>query len=59
MSQPDDVASIAQAMQAALAESPAERTRRHERGVARAREFTWQRSAQALLAVYRQLLTRP
>ncbi|TBO27894.1 glycosyltransferase family 1 protein [Aquabacterium lacunae] len=55
---PDDVAALAQAMALALNEAPAARQQRIQRGIERAQQFTWQRSAQALLGEMRRLLAR-
>lgn len=59
MCDPADVPSIARAMQHALSEPHAAMRERQRRGIERARQFTWQRSAESLLQVYRRLLARP
>ena len=52
---PDDAASIAEGMRAALTDS-ALRERLIRAGLARAREFTWRRTAAIALGVYRSVL---
>lgn len=51
---PDDPAELADVLRAS-AEPDVERDARVERGLARAREFTWARTAQQTLEVYRQV----
>lgn len=53
-----DVTSIAHAMESALKEPPASRQQRHVDGMARARGFSWQRSAEQLLGVLRTQVAR-
>ena len=55
---PNDVRAIAAVLQRLL-EYPAEAQRLRERGFARARLFSWERTAQATLEVYRRALDRP
>jgi glycosyltransferase involved in cell wall biosynthesis len=54
---PHDVSAIATALQRLL-DDPAEARRLRERGLARARLFSWERTAQATLDVYRRALDR-
>jgi glycosyltransferase involved in cell wall biosynthesis len=54
--QPHDVGSITDAMSAAVSESVADRARRHAAGLARARTFSWERSAAVLIRVLREQL---
>lgn len=53
---PADPASIARAMEQAVAEPEAARLDRHARGLARALSFSWESSAERLLSVFRQQL---
>jgi glycosyltransferase involved in cell wall biosynthesis len=50
---PDDEAAVARALAGVLAGGP-EVERRRQRGLARARDYTWERAAAATLAVYRR-----
>jgi glycosyltransferase involved in cell wall biosynthesis len=59
MCNPADVPSIAHAIQRALNEPHVAMRERQRRGIERARQFTWQRSAESLLQVYRRLLAKP
>lgn len=52
---PHDVQGLAQAMQDALGEDPLARDERVARGLARAAQFSWARSAQALVGRFRAL----
>ena len=54
---PNDVSAIATALQRLLGD-PAEARRLRERGLARSRLFSWERTAQATLEVYRRALDR-
>lgn len=58
MCDPADISSITRAILCALDEPPAARAERQRRGVERARQFTWERSAQSLLNACRHLLTQ-
>jgi glycosyltransferase involved in cell wall biosynthesis len=53
--QPNDPASIAQAVERVLTDTACRETLR-SRGLARAQEFSWRRTAEETLAVYRRLL---
>jgi alpha-1,3-rhamnosyl/mannosyltransferase len=52
---PDDIMAIAQALQRLL-DAPSLRAELHERGIAQAACFTWQRTATLTLDIYRKLL---
>ena len=54
MCDPADPASIAKAMGQAVDEPEAARLERHAKGLARARSFSWESSAERLLSVFRQ-----
>lgn len=58
MCDPADPASIARAMRQAVDEPLAARNQRCLQGLARARGFSWQRSAEALLAAFRAQLAQ-
>lgn len=51
---PDDVAGLSRALQRALTNQEL-RTTLRERGLAQAREFTWQRAAETVLGIYQRL----
>jgi glycosyltransferase involved in cell wall biosynthesis len=53
---PTDVEALADAICRLLAEAPAERERRIARGLVRAADFTWRRTAELLLECYRDLV---
>jgi alpha-1,3-rhamnosyl/mannosyltransferase len=53
---PDDTDALAATLRLLLAESSGARRLRIERGLARARDFTWRRTAELLLECYRDLV---
>ncbi len=57
MCDPADPASIARAIGQAVDEPDAARLKRHAQGLARARSFSWESSAEQLLSVFRQQIT--
>jgi glycosyltransferase involved in cell wall biosynthesis len=58
MCDPADPASIAQAIGKAMDEPEAAKLDRHARGLARARSFSWESSAERLLSVFRQQVAK-
>jgi len=58
MCDPADPASIARAIVLAVDEPDAAKLERHAKGLARARSFSWESSAERLLSVFRQQIAK-